>query len=143
MVEIRDFINRLDKMKPEFIRQLAKENKIEYDATTFQKLTPVDRRVFHHHVKEYIENYFPEKWKTTLARLCQFRDPNLVNFFQPETHLMPEVYVAAFFSRPGRHSYIAADFSEFSQTHKVYKTIGSFECKPSTEDVPSCKLLFS
>jgi len=80
-------------------------------------MTPKERAIYRQRIGPYIEEYFPDKWKTNIAKNCLYRDPNLLNLFEVPTQLMSEIFVAAFFAKPGRHHYVIADFRD---RHKVF-----------------------
>jgi hypothetical protein len=95
-----------------------------------------DRSIFHNKLVDYNKEYFPEKWKEIIAKCCQYRDPNLLNLFDVPTLLMPEVYVTAFFAKPGKHHYVVADFRDHKNNLVCNKT---FESEPRNELIPLCK----
>ena len=136
MLEVRQFAHRIDKKKPEFIKTLQKLKLISREAITYQKMTLKERAIYRQRVGTYIDQYFPEKWKNTIAKCCKFRDPVLLNLFDVHTHLQSEVFVAAFFSKPGRHHYVVADYRDRRKVHSNQKV---FECEENYEPVPICK----
>ena len=51
----------------------------------------------------------PERWKEIVTRKLLYRRPGLVNAFDPDTMLQPQVFVTAAFVKPGSHQYVVGD----------------------------------
>ena len=96
-----------------------------------------DKKIWKLHVNKYIDDYMPEKWKNIVPKVLKYRDPDFINAFDYQMHLTSEVFVAAFFAKPGSHEYLVADYRE-----RVTKTIysNSFKTLERVEDVCKCKL---
>lgn len=52
-----------------------------------------------------------------MAQMCKYRKPGLVNLFEMDTHMSPEVWVTAAFVKPGTHTYVVADYRGEKQYH--------------------------
>jgi hypothetical protein len=99
-------------------------------------LSKQDRNTYRNKLNNYVQEYFPDKWKNIIAKCSPYRDPNLLNLFEVATMLMPEVYVTAFFAKPGKHQYVIADFRD-RKNPVTYSNL--FESEPRTEQIPLCK----
>lgn len=99
-------------------------------------MTKQERHTYKNKLSSYVEEYFPDKWRNTFAKCCPYRDPNLLNLFDVATMLMPELYVTAFYAKPGKHQYVIADFRYRKNTITYTNT---FESEPRTEQIPLCK----
>ena len=95
-----------------------------------------DKKIWKLHVNKYIDEYMPEQWKNIVPKVLKYRDPDFINAFDYQMHLTSEVFVAAFFAKPGSHEYLVADYRE-GVTKTIYNN--SFKTLERVEDVCKCK----
>lgn len=112
MMRIEQYTHRIDKQKPEFVKSLKEKSLVARDSKTYLKMKEPDKKVWKTHVFKYINEYMPENWKKIIPKVLKYRDPNFINAFDYQMHLTGEIFVAAFFAKPGSHDYVIADYRE-------------------------------
>ena len=110
MIRAKDFSHFIERKKVEFLQKLKKEGLIRKEPQKYQELSEKDKATYQAHKQDYIDQYEPEKWKKTLALQLKYRKPSLINLFNLDTHISPEVWVTAAFVKPGTHTYIVSDY---------------------------------
>ena len=132
MIPVKEFTAFIDKRKLDYMDQLKKQRVIPWDSTLYRHFEDEYKAVYQKGLQDFIDSYWPENWKAALAKNLPYRRPCLVNAFDIDTHMQPQVFMTAAFVKPGNHEYIVADLRHKDNKHIAMHKL---EAGPRPEEV--------